>query len=173
MVPNLGLGLGSIGISAFSGAPGLAPHRKQPRSARSAPRRRELPNIDASLIDERIEVMWELTYNRRGGGEYVTKQWCAGTIKDVSATSTFDTSGPKRRKLGLGHIWVVYDDGTVGWLLATRPTFYKGNKPGAWRFEGDAPEDMDVDGDGSDSVVDDELEDAESDESDESDDDDL
>ena len=55
-------------------------------------------------------------------------------IKDVSTASSVDKSGSKRRKLGLGHIWIEYDDGAGAWLLATRPTFYDADKLGGWRL---------------------------------------
>ena len=89
---------------------------------------------------------------------------------DVSVASTVDKSGTKRRMLGLGHIWIVYDDGTGGWLLATRPTFFNTAKPGSWRFELEA-DDADAD-DMSDGIDDDELEDPSSSDFDGDDDDD-
>ena len=90
----------------------------------------------------------------------------------MSTTTSVDTSAGKRRKLGLGHIWIEFDDNTGGWLLASRPTFFRGNKPGAWRFEEDADADMDEDDEGneSDGVDDDGLVDASSDDDDDDDD---
>ena len=148
-------------------------YRSRPRKQLLASvRRSSLPTIDCSLIEKRVEVMYEMEYNRRGGGSYVVNQWCAGTIKDVSTTTSVDTSAGKRRKLGLGHIWIEFDDNTGGWLLASRPTFFRGNKPGAWRFEEDADADMDEDDEGneSDGVDDDGLVDASSDDDDDDDD---
>ena len=109
-----------------------------------------------------------MEYNRRGGGVYVRNAWCGGVIKDVSTASSVDTTGAKRRKLGLGHIWVEYDDGTGSWLLATRPTFYNANKPGGWRLvkeeelrgeeeKYDDDDDDDVPGDLEDPQADDEY----------------
>ena len=101
-----------------------------------------------------------MEYNRKGGGVYIRNEWCAGVIEDVSVASTVDTTGPKRRKLGLGHIWVAYDDGTGGWLLATRPTFFNTAKPGSWRFEMEDDDGCEADDEEmSDGVCDDDLED--------------
>ena len=96
-------------------------------------RRRSLPEI-SSLLDREIEVMWEMEYNRRDGGVYKTNQWCAGTIRGISDANTVDMTAAKRKKLGMGWLWIEYKDGTGGWLLATRPTFYKANKPGGWHL---------------------------------------
>ena len=78
--------------------------------------------------------MWEMEYNRRDGGVYKTNQWCAGTIRGISDANTVDMTAAKRKKLGMGWLWIEYKDGTGGWLLATRPTFYKANKPGGWHL---------------------------------------
>ena len=78
--------------------------------------------------------MYEMEYNRRDGGVYKTNQWCAGTIKGISDASTVDATAAKRKKLGMGWLWIEYADGTGGWLLATRPIFYKAKKPGGGRL---------------------------------------
>ena len=122
--------------------------------------------------------MWEMEYNRSDGGVYKTNRWCAGTIKDFSDGSTIDPASSRRKKLGMGWLWIVYDDGTGGWLLATRPTFYKANKPGGWRLVksdddmGDDSDNEDEDEPESDAVSDADLVDAPGDD-DMSDDDDF
>ena len=100
------------------------------------------------------------------GGEYVTAQWCDGTIEDVSSAGSYDTTGSKRRKLGLGWLWIKYDDGSFGWLLANRPSFYKAKKPGGWRFDDDDDDDADDADEDSDGVDDDDLVDADDDDDD-------
>ena len=114
------------------------------------------------LVGRRVHVMYEATYEKRGGGQVTCNRWFPGEIKQVSTSGTREG----RKKLGLGWIYVAHDDGTKNWLLATRPTFYNAEKPGAWRFE-PADDDDDGDDDEDDGVRDDDLVDA--DDEDESD----
>ena len=100
--------------------------------------------------------------NDPSGGQVTCNRWFPGEIKQVSTSGTREG----RKKLGLGWIYVAHDDGTKNWLLATRPTFYNAEKPGAWRFE-PADDDDDGDDDEDDGVRDDDLVDA--DDEDESD----
>ena len=148
--------------------------KSSPKAGSGSSARAALPEINDALARDkrRVEVVFDLTYKRRGGGEYVTSRWCPGTITDVSTESSVDESGGKRRKLGLGWLFIEYDDGAGGWLLATRPSFYRAAKPGGWRFLGD---NLDVDDDEEDSADEEELESAPSDDemSDGDDDDDL
>ena len=126
-----------------------------------------MPEITQELADNktRVEVAWELTYNRRDGGEFTTTCWCPGTITRISDEGTKEG----RRNLGLGWIYVEYDDNETGWLLATRPSFFNARKPGAWRFMGNA----DADDDEEDEEVDEEeLVDADDEEDGQMDDDD-
>ena len=96
----------------------------------------EPPEINAELINRNVDVAWELTCQKRDGGEYTRTCWCRGVIKRVSTGSTrIDGS-----KAGRGWIFVEYTDGSSAWLRADRPTFFNAQKAGAWRF---APEDDD------------------------------
>ena len=122
------------------------------------------PPIDAALIGRRVDVAWELTYKRRDGGEYTGTFWCPGEIARVSTARSRDG----RRHLGIGHIYVKYDDGAQAWLLASRPNFFNASKPGAWRFERDDDGDDEDDEEGDDDLVD-----AEEEKSDDDDDDDM
>ena len=110
-------------------------YRKRPREpCARQPKRTALPEITDALIESRVDVAWEMTYNKREGGQYVTTRWCPGMITRIS-TATTRSNG---KLLGLGWIFVLYDDGESDWLLATRPSFFnKKLKPGAWRFEHD------------------------------------
>ena len=38
------------------------------------------------------------------------------------------------KKLGLGWVWVEYDDKEKDWLLL-RPSYYRTARPGSWRLE--------------------------------------
>ena len=157
-------------------------YRARPRTSRARARassegveREPLPEVNETLKGRRVQVMFELEYNRKGGSVYRRNVWCAGEIKDVSVEGTYDTTGTKRRKLGTGWVWIEYDDKTAGWLLATRPTFFNAVKPGGWRFEPEEEEDDDDDDDDNDGkmpdgVCDDDLEDPLSSDSEEDDD---
>lgn len=126
--------------------------RSRPRAActprrAAAPARPDMPAIDDSLITSpqtRVDVAWEIEYRRRGGGALVDVFWCPGRIARVKT----DSRG--------GWIYVEYDDGSSGWLLASRPSFWMGKKAGAWRFEQrpSAGEDDDADDEGEDDVTD-------------------
>ena len=50
--------------------------------------------------------------------EHAADYRCPGVIPRIS------TEGEKdgRRKLGLDHVWIEYDDNTKGWLQVNRPT---------------------------------------------------
>ena len=137
------------------------PLERRPQRARASTRP-ALPEINAALVGRRVHVMYEATYEKRGGGQVTCNRWFPGEIKQVSTSGTREG----RKKLGLGWIYVAHDDGTKNWLLATRPTFYNAEKPGAWRFE-PADDDDDGDDDEDDGVRDDDLVDA--DDEDESD----
>ena len=93
--------------------------REQPPTLRL-----QLPTIDDTLVGTRVEVLWELAGQP---GAY----WMPGVIEKTSTANSKDG----RRILGLGWIFVNYDDGFAGWLKADRPTFFNGTKPGSWRFE--------------------------------------
>ena len=93
---------------------------------------------------QRVDVAWELAYNRRGGGQLAKTFWCPGRITRVRS----DSRG--------GWIYVEYDDKSSGWLLASRPSFWMAEKACAWRFEvtEDADGDADDEGDGDHDLVD-------------------
>lgn len=136
------------GAEALSAA--AADYRARPSAPTARPRRRaqkpDLPAIDDELVtrQQRVDVAWELTYNRRGGGQLVKTFWCPGRITRVRS----DSRG--------GWIHVEYDDKSSGWLLASRPSFWMAEKAGAWRFEvtEDADGDADDEGDGDHDLVD-------------------
>ena len=87
----------------------------------------DLPAIDDDELvtrQQRVDVAWELAYNRRGGGQLANTFWCPGRITRVRSDSRD------------GWIYVEYDDDkSSGWLLASRPSFWIAEKSGAWRFE--------------------------------------
>ena len=125
------------------------PSKKRKQTARSCSQAAtQLPTIDAALVGSRVEVLWELS-------GYPGCYWMPGIIEAVSDENSKDG----RKTLGLGWIFVSYDDGFSGWLRANRPTFFNGSKPASWRFvsednkyDDDEKDDedegeMDVDGD--------------------------
>ena len=76
-------------------------YRKRPREPRArqpARVRATLPVIDEQLVGRRVDVAWEMTYNKRTGGQYVTTRWCPGKITRSSTTTT----SSEGRRLGLG-----------------------------------------------------------------------
>ena len=153
----------------------LAEQASRPSCTRPRP---ELPTIDKEIINRPIEVIWELTYKVRGADgrvtDHVANFRCPGVIKRISAAGTKDG----RRKLGVGHVYIHYNDKTKGWLQANRPTFYDNmSKAGGWRLVGndaqmdddDDDDDDDNDGDGA---IDGDPVDADDDDEDSDDDDD-
>ena len=103
-----------------------------------------------------VEVAWEMTYEKRGGGEYTCTCWCPGVVKKASTVNTFEG----RKKLGLGWLFIEYEmDGSSSWLLANRPKLFNANKAGAWRFKGEKDDDEGDESD-SDEMCDDDLVDA-------------
>ena len=126
-----------------------AAYRARPSAPMARKRRAQkpdMPAIDDDLVtrQQRVDVAWEMTYNRRGGGVLVQTYWCPGRITRVRS----DSRG--------GWIYVEYDNGSSGWLLASRPSFWMAEKAGAWRFEvtEDADGDADDEGDGDHDLVD-------------------
>ena len=101
--------------------------------------------------------------------DYVANFRCPGVIKRISAPDTKDG----RRKLGVGHVYIHYDELTKGWLQANnRPTFYNNmSKAGGWRLVGPDVR-MDDDDDDDDGAIDGEVFDADDDADDEESDDD-
>ena len=157
----------------------VAAREQAPRPSSTRPRP-ELPTIGKDIINRPIEVVWELTYKVRGADgrvtDHVANFRCPGVIKRISAPDTKDG----RRKLGVGHVYIHYDDKTKGWLQANRPTFYNNmSKAGGWRLVGpdvrmDDDDDDDDDDDGAiDGEVFDADDDADDEESDDDDDDDA
>ncbi|KAJ8603702.1 hypothetical protein CTAYLR_000176 [Chrysophaeum taylorii] len=75
---------------------------RHPRKrTRTTSGRSKLPTIDVALVGSRVEVLWELSGHP---GCY----WMPGTIEAVSDENSKDG----RKKLGLGWIFVSYDDAT-------------------------------------------------------------
>ena len=87
-----------------------------------------------------MEVAWNMTYAVRGGGKYTDLFWCPGKITDVSDETTRIAG---HGVVGMGWIWVEYDDGSKGWIIASRRGFFGASRAGAWMFE---PDDDDDDG---------------------------
>ena len=148
------------------------------RPQRAASQRSNLPPVDQSLVErrQRIIVVWQLAYDVRGAdGELTTHEGdyqCPGVIRRLSTANTKDG----RRKLGLGHVWVEYDDGTKGWLQVNRPTFFNSYKTGGWwlvgegeEAQGDSADEGESDGDAP--MLDGEIVDHVGDDEEESDDD--
>ena len=135
--------------------------------------RPELPTIDKEIINRPIEVIWELTYKVRGADgrvtDHVANFRCPGVIKRISAAGTKDG----RRKLGVGHVYIHYNDKTKGWLQANRPTFYNNmSKAGGWQLVGNDAQMDDDDDDDDDGAIDGDPVDADADDENSDDDDD-
>ncbi|KAJ8600861.1 hypothetical protein CTAYLR_008209 [Chrysophaeum taylorii] len=80
---------------------------RHPRKrTRTTSGRSKLPTIDVALVGSRVEVLWELSGHP---GCY----WMPGTIEAVSDENSKDG----RKKLGLGWIFVSYDDGARSALI--------------------------------------------------------
>ena len=98
----------------------VAAREQAPRPSSTRPRP-ELPTIGKDIINRPIEVAWELTYKVRGADgrvtDHVANFRCPGVIKRISAAGTKDG----RRKLGVGHVYIHYNDKTKGWLQAQPP----------------------------------------------------
>ena len=95
----------------------------------SARRSSEPPPIDASLLRRRVLVLWNITYTVRGGGNYTDLFSCPGIITDISGE---DTEVEGHGKVGMGWIFVEYDDGEKGWIIASRSGFFGTSRAGAW-----------------------------------------
>ena len=133
---------------AFESAPSTRQRRDSAGSARSC----DPPPINAALIEQRVLVAWNMTYAVRGGGKYTDLFWCPGKITDVSDENTRIAG---HGVVGMGWIWVEYDDGSKGWIIASRRGFFGASRAGAWMFEPDDDDDDDEeDGDDAPDFVD-------------------
>ena len=93
---------------------------------------RDPPPIDATLLKRRVLVAWKITYTVCGGGKYTDVFWCPGLITQVSDEGTVVQG---HGVVGMGWVWVEYDDGSKGWLIASRRGFFGASKAGSWMFE--------------------------------------
>ena len=97
----------------------------------SAPRPSKMPVINGELVGKRIEAAWNLTYRLAGGGSASGVFWCKGIIEAVSDESTLVDG----KNVGLGWIFIAYDDKATIWSLASERWRWDTSKAGSLRFE--------------------------------------
>ena len=90
--------------------------------------------ISDELVTQVIDVCFEMTYDRRGGGFLKRLEWCAGIIADFTPAVY---EGDKMKTNAI--VSVMYEDGEVGTLAVDRPSYWDAMKGGGWRIhvEGD------------------------------------
>ena len=82
----------------------------RPGAAGAASKRRRT----TSLVGRKVDVAFHMTYNLRGGGTASGVIWCPGTIEKCSDADTILDG----TAIGPGSLFVAYEDGGTGWILA-------------------------------------------------------
>ena len=95
--------------------------------------------ISGELVTKEIDVCFEMTYDRRGGGHLVRLEWCPGVIIEFSPAVEEGTKKKKAKAIAV----IKYTDGTDGTLAVNRPTFWNAKKAGGWRIHVEDDEDDD------------------------------
>ena len=117
----------------------VAPRARCDTSARPT----KMPELNNELVGKRIEAAWDLTYNLAGGRQATGLFWCPGVIEALSD----ETTRVDNKKVGMGWIFIVYDDGDKGWSLASDRWRWDSSKAGCFRFEGTDDDDDDEEDD--------------------------
>ena len=125
----------------------LCAAKPERRSRKAAPAR---PSIDSALVGRRVSAVWENTYVVKGR-DIVRIESCPGVILRLSTKET----KVKNRKIGLGHIYIKYDEGEENdhcWWKA-EPKSYRSEEPGGWKLVEEDDEESGLESFNSDSDI--------------------